>query len=183
MPLQMNLTDENLYGRQSIPGIRSLVTDRRKRKAIHADVAFIHRTKNGVYDPLTHYHLLDTLMQITPGIEFRTSDLLAILKTEKPQLVWDSTTVGRVLTDLAENLFEAYGTKPIDFVRRWNGMCYSVREAREHRLMLHRLLDDLYSVCEETLAEELRGEAPKRTRSPLERCPSLLQTPAEVLAS
>jgi len=165
--------EENLYGRQETPGLRSEVTARRIRKASHAEVEFLHRTKNGIYDPITFYHLLDALMRLEPNSEFRTADLVIHLQTAKRQLVWDSVTVGRVLNDIAESLHDAYGAVPISAVRRWNGMYYVVHGGLEFKVMQLRLLDDLYRLCEEMLANELAGLTIKRTVSPLVRCPSV----------
>lgn len=172
--LEGPLAGENLYGRASIPGVRGMVTARVIRKSTHADLHFYHRVKNGVFDPLTFYHLLDAVMRIQPGQIFRTADLLPYLAECKPQLVWDAITVGRVLNDIALALAEAYGVSPITVARRWNGNCYEVQGAAEFRSMLHRLLEDLRELGEEVLATERQGRFEKRITSPIERCTSVM---------
>lgn len=167
------LAGDNLYGRRSIPEMRDKVGARRVRRAVTYDNRFIHRDKNGINDPLTFYHILDLVMQMTPGTEFRTGDLLVQLRAFKDQLVWDATTVGRVLTDIAENLYEAHGFKAIDFTKRWNGMFYVTSTEPRAQVVLFNLLEDLVLLCEEEVRAELAGRRPKRLRSPMESCPSL----------
>lgn len=165
---------QDLYGRLTIPGMRSSVTARRARKATTFDGHFVHRAKNGVYDPLTYYHIVDTLLRLDAGQEFRTSELLQHLKATKPQLVWDATVVGRVMTDIAESLHESYGWTPVGYVKRWNGMTYDVLSGTEPRTALLRLLEDLVLLCEETIETEISGVVSKRIDSPLIHCPSIV---------
>lgn len=168
------LSGEDIYGRLSIPGMKSLVTARGIRRVTSADLHFYHRAKNGVYDPMTFYHLLDALMQVEPGVLFRTADLLPYLTETKPQLVWDAITVGRVLNDMAMALTDAYGESPISVTRRWNGNCYLVERDRAYRVMLHRLLEDLRALCVEVTHEEKAGRFSQRIASPIERCTSVM---------
>lgn len=167
----------DLYGRLTNERMRR-ITARRARRATRNNIHFIHRAKNGIYDPLTYYHLLDALCRIGSGQEFRTAELLAHLKLVKPQLVWDGTVVGRVMSDLAESLHEAHGFTPIGYVKRWNGMTYDIIDHPSARDAMVRLLEDLEVLCEEHIAAELRGEDIKRLRSPLERCASVMRVEA-----
>lgn len=170
----MNLTGENAYGRLTIEGMRSRITARKLRSSTWANNNLVHRTKNGVYDPVTYYHLLDLLLQIDPGQDFRTSDLMPILQSMKPQLIWDATTVGRVMTDLAEGLHESYGRAIIGYVKRWNGMTYDMSGHPENRIALHRLHDDLFKLAEKSIDAETSGIFEKRMDSPLNKCPSVV---------
>lgn len=163
----------DMYGRMTIAGMRTPVTSRRVRKIAQQNTQFIHRAKNGVYDPITFYHVVDTLLRLESGQEFRTSELLSHLTVTKPQIAWDATVVGRVMTDIAESLEEAYGWTPIGYVKRWNGMTYDVLSGAEPRMALYRLLEDLTLLCEETVEQESRGIFEKRLNSPLNRCPSV----------
>lgn len=170
----LDYNGENAYGRLSIPGVRTLAGPRKLKRCQWANNNFLHRAKNGVYDPISYYHVLDEIMQLTPYQDFRTVDLIYRLDETKPQLIWDAVSVGRILTDIVENLHDAYDAWPIAMGRRWNGMTYAVSGLPESRVMLHRLHDDLYALCEETLKEESRGVFTKRTASPLNRCPSVM---------
>lgn len=172
--LEASLTGANLYGRQSIHGIRHLVGVRRQRRAIHGDAAFVHRSKNGVYDPITHYHVLDAMMRLNPGEEFRTQDFVAYLNETKRQLVWDVTTVGRVLADIAESLYESYRSYVVTYTHRWNGMTYATPSHIEHRTILHNLLEDLYLSAQAVVDAEAEGNFAKRVDSPLLQCPSVM---------
>lgn len=167
-------SEENPFGRNTIPGSKEVVTERRLRRSASGRKNFYHRSRNGVYDPLTYYRVLHTLMSIEPGQLFRTQELIAVLKIEHPQMVWDPTTVGRVVTDIADSLKEANGITPISFARRWNGMSYQMEADAEGRVALMNLLEDLHGLCEEELERESNGDFPKRVASPLERCASLM---------
>jgi hypothetical protein len=172
--LRTTLSGENAYGRLTIEGIRSRVTARKLRSMSWANNNLVHRTKNGVYDPITYYHLLDFLMQVDPGQDFRTSDIMLLLPAAKPQLIWDGTTVGRVLTDLAETLYEANERAVIGFVKRWNGMTYDMSGHPENRIILHRLHEDLFVLAKRVVEQEANGVFEKRIDSPLNRCPSIV---------
>lgn len=166
---------DNPYGKLTIPGMKALASERRLRRVAHGRKEFFHRTKNGVYDPLTYFHILDALLELVPGRLFRTAEFVDYLDDTRPQLVWDTTTVGRVINDLAETFEEANKTAAIDSARRWNGMIYAVSDQPEHRAAMIALLDDLYRLCETLIAAEAAGEAPKRLNSPLLQCPSVMQ--------
>lgn len=165
---------DNLHGRRTIPGAMAMVPTRRHREITHARKTFLHRAKNGVYDPITFYHVLDALLDLKPDQMFRAIEFVRFLRETRFQLVWDTTTIGRVLTDMAESLNEVNASSPIDATRRWNGMTYTVSSKPEDRRAMENLLDDLSILCNEELTAELGGEFPKRTQSPLTRCPSLL---------
>ena len=173
MTIDLVYVDDNLFGRLTKTDCKKYGTARMERRTIKAKNNFMHRTKNGIYDPLTYYHLTDLLLKIPEGEVFRTNELLYLLDAHYPQLVWDAVTVGRVLTDIAVNLHEAYKATPISAVRRWNGMAYAVHDHPEFRAMLHALLTDLYKMSEEHILLEIDGQAPKRMNSPLQKCPSM----------
>lgn len=174
--LAANLDGDNLYGRQTIDGMRS-VTTRRARRAASLNAKLYHRAKNGVYDPITYYHVLDALARLDSGQFFRTAELLNHLRVVKPQIVWDATSLGRIITDMAEALHEAHGFTPIGYTKRWNGMTYDIIDHPKARSAILMLLDDLSILAEQTVAEELQGNYAKRLRSPLERCPSVMRLP------
>lgn len=174
MPTPEAFRPDNMHGRRTIPGAMAMVSTNRHRTITRDRKTFIHRAKNGVYDPITFYHVLDALLDLKPDAMFRAVDFVRYLRESRQQLVWDSTTVGRVLTDIAESLSEANGRAPIDATRRWNGMTYSISAEPEDRMAMENLLDDLRGLCEAELAAELNGEFPKRTQSPMVRCPSVM---------
>lgn len=172
-PLAATLNDINLYGRQSVPEMTKQVTARRAREAASLHAGLYHLSKNGVYDPITYYHVMDVICRIDSGIEFRSGELVALLHQAKPDIWWDTTTVGRVVTDIAEVLNEAYGWTPIGYVRRWNGMTYDIIADPKARVALYRLLEDLKVLAREVLAEERKGIFTPRLNSPLNKCPSV----------
>ena len=172
-PLELRQDGDNLYGRRTVHGVSSIVGERRMRRAIHFDAAMYHKPKNGVYDAVTHYHVLDLLARLSPGQEFRTSDIVAMLRERKEKMVWDATTVGRVITDLAESLNEANGTEIITSIRRYDGMIFAVNVDGESMRAIVNLLDDLARLSQTMLDEITRGNTVKRYDSPLRECPSV----------
>lgn len=153
--------------------------ERRLRRIAHGRKEFYHRAKNGIYDPMTYFHVVDAL--ITQGPEtFRTRDFVYRLSENCPQLAWDTTTVGRVLNDIAETLFEANGRHYLSTARRWNGMIYMVEPTPEGHAALVHLLDDLIEACKQLVELEKAGQAPQRINSPLLQCPSVAARAAVV---
>jgi hypothetical protein len=174
-------TDQDLYGRTSLPGMRLVATNgHAARRARKNDAQFYHRTKNGVRDAMTFYHIVDTLLRIPPDRQFRTKDLSEVLTATKHQLVWDNVTIGRVVTEIAENLKEANGITVIEMTRRWNGGNYSVSSRPEERVILLNLLQDLEAICVGLVKDECIGIVIKRDSSPLLLCPSVM-APARAL--
>lgn len=167
----------DLYGRLTIDGMRD-VTSRRVRRATTLNANLYHRAKNGVYDPITYYHVADALARLDAGQEFRTQELMRHLRAVKPQIVWDATSLGRIVTDIAETLHETYGFTPIGYTKRWNGMTYDIIAHPKARQALVRLVDDLARLGEKTVENELAGNYEKRIRSPLERCASVMRQKA-----
>jgi hypothetical protein len=168
------LARENLFGRRTITGMEPYVTNAMMRRHASQEMTIAHRPRNGINDPVTFYHIIDALLQVQPGVLFRTVDLMKFLNEYKTQLSWDATTVGRVVTDIALSLHESYGRKPIDYVRRWNGMTYMVQEHPEFRVMVTRLWEDMAKVALEWVEAEGNGEQPQRLHSPLTSCPSMV---------
>lgn len=172
--LTLNLDGADIYGRLSIDGVRNDVPARRVRKVATYDRLFIHRPKNGVYDPITYYHVLDILMRVTPGVEFRTAEFVKQLKMSKPQLSWDTTSVGRILTDIAESTFEAHGFTILHATRRWDGTTFDISGHPIARKALFNLMEDIVRLCQDTIEKELEGVVEKRLNSPLLQCPSVM---------
>ena len=165
------LTEADALTRATIPGLKAQLSERRLRRIAHGRKEFFHRTKNGVYDPITYFHVLDALLNY--GYEpFRTREFIVRLNETRPQLVWDTTTVGRVLNDISETIAEQNPTF-FTATRSYDGMRYTLSQTLEAHTALLRLLDDLYRLAENLIAAEIAGEPPKRINSPLLQCPSV----------
>lgn len=174
MAIYPTLVDEDLYGRQSLSNTgRSGTMAKRRRASAHRN--FYHVARNGVADPFTFFHLLDLLLTLPPETPFHVADLMPVLRAEVPGIIWDPTTVGRVLVEMAEALEEANGRASIDRSRTAGGMVYSVRSDPESRTALHNLLDDLYRLGSEVVGEEAKGYVRDRQRSPVLDCPSVME--------
>lgn len=164
---------DNPYGKRTIPGMKALASDRRLRKIASGRVHYFHRAKNGVYDPMTFFYVVNALLEVVPGTVWKTAAFVAHLQWTCDQLTWDAVTVGRVLADIAESVNEKSGFKVLTPTRRWDGMYYDVNSNLETRAVLIRLLDDLIVLCDELREQESRGRAPVRLNTPLLKCPSL----------
>lgn len=167
-----------MHQRETIPGNAAIVTAKRMRAIKEGRAEFYHRPKNGIYDPVTFYHILDAVLEMEPARFFRTGEFIET-ELQNHMMAWDSTTVGRVLTDMAESLHDANATWPIIAARRWNGMTYAVSRDLEDRAALENLLEDLGQLCEALIAEEKEGITPRRLESPLYSCNSV-RAPAAV---
>jgi hypothetical protein len=157
------------HGQKTLGGTQ--VPKREILRLGHRSAKMHHRPRNGAYDAVTHYHVLDGLMRVVPGQTFRTRELIGDLTEE---ISWDAATVGRVINDIAETLFDAYDFKVIAQNRRFDGMWFDVSGHPEARAAMKRLLEDLASLSEAQLEEEAKGKFAKRISSPMEHCPSVM---------
>lgn len=165
--------DSDIHGRLSNPDYISLVPTQKVRKIQGARKRLFHQTRNGVNDPVTFFHVLDTLMDTRPGQVWRTNHFMKYLRERVPSISWDPVTVGRVLNDMAESLSDAYGFKAIGTTRRFDGIWYDVSSEPEARAALERLLEDLLILSEQELEQEHAGKVLSRQSSPMGSCPSL----------
>lgn len=146
------------------------------RRWTHARGEFIHRARNGIYDPYTIFHLTDALTNIQPWQQFTAAEMAEWLNQQKPQFVWDAVTVGRILNDMVESLRDANAAplaQPIIIARDWAGTSYEMTNYTEAREVLLRLLDDLVVLGQQLRDVELSGQPSKRQTSPFANCPSL----------
>lgn len=162
--------ESDLHGRSHTP---ALISQRQERRIKGARKNLFHRSRNGVLDPITFYHVLDTLLDVLPGQVFRTPHLIEELNKRVPMISWDSVTVGRVINDLAESVNEAAGGKAIAVSRHYDGLWYDISPDPELRTLMEKLLEDLLLLSEKELQEEARGIVQKRIQSPMEFCPSV----------
>ena len=165
------------FGRRSIAGSNELVTERRTKRWHQASAHYFHRTKNGVHDPYSFFHIAQALANIRPWQPFTAAELSEHLNQTVPAFIWDSVTVGRILADMIESFQEANGNpdaQPIKSMRHWNGTYYEMSEHPAARAAILNLVDDLLEVADSTRDSEARGIKPPRLTSPLLQCPSLL---------
>lgn len=81
----------------------SVDVPRSKRERWHKEAReLMHPAKNGYNDPLSHLLLIDTLLRLRHGQQIRAAALKDLLNKDRPQLLWDSVTVGRILTELTD---------------------------------------------------------------------------------
>ncbi|HSE46745.1 MAG TPA: hypothetical protein VLA89_15595 [Gemmatimonadales bacterium] len=171
----------NQYGRQSIPGSAPLISDRTVRRLRHGSTAFRHPARNGVYDPVTYYHIVEALLSVKPEIPFKSAEFTDWLNRERDFMSWDATSVGRILNDIHDNLVDLLGDESAFIVfRDWSAKYYETVSNPKGRAALLRLADDLARLAKEVVDQERAGPAVKRTESPLLHCPSIMD-PARAL--
>lgn len=171
------------YGRELAPG---LVTDRKIRKMRHGALHYRHLIKNGVYDPFTFFHVVDQLLNIKTDQAFTGREFAEYLNKNVEHMVWDSTTVGRILNDLHDNFRDVHPdeeSQPLIVYRDWSACFYELRSTPRSRVALWRLAEDLVVLCEELADQEKRGVAPKRLGSPMSSCPSVMDEAAVMEAA
>lgn len=161
------------FGRTEITG--QTVATRNLRRYKHNRKALFHRVKNGIYDPITFYHIVDALMQLKAWTPFRANEFVATLGLRAPNIVWDSVSVGRILNDISES-FDAQDKRVIRRIKRWNGVTYEVSDHLNHRAALFDLLEDLEDLSKREMNTEAQTGRSKRVESPLLHCPSLRGT-------
>lgn len=139
------------------------------RRAKSSRKGLFRRNKNGIYDPVTFYHVIDGLLQIKGWHNFQSGEFAAYLRRHQPAILWDAVTVGRVLADIAESL-EEQNPLILRRIRKWNGMTYEVSDHKEHRETLMRLMEGMRDLAEQDIArEEADGDFLKRIESPMLR--------------
>lgn len=168
------------YGRQTMPGAANLITDRTIRRLRHGTAALRHPVRNGVYDPVTFYHVVEVLLSLAPAQPFTSTQLVRWLNDERDFMSWDATSVGRILNDIHDNLVDTLGSEDA-FVayRDWSNSYYETTNNPKGRAALLRLADDLARLSEAIVVQEKNGEIPKRLRSPMSDCPSIMEAAIE----
>ena len=158
------------YGKAVIEGRTGLFTERRIRKLRQRNKNLVRVPKNGLYDPMCYYHLMDILCQTRHFEEFDAKELTEILNKHKPMFRWDVRTVGRIISDIWESLEMASpaGQCPIRRVNHSNHIYYSIQRYGHTDTMLLDTLLDLGDLCETTDPEKSYEEIRHAWRSPLE---------------
>ncbi|MEA2723033.1 MAG: hypothetical protein QOH59_804 [Gemmatimonadales bacterium] len=171
------LTTSDTYGRRTLAGVAELLTPRRLRKWASARNSFYHQVKNGIFDPLTMFHLVEELANTQPNEFFTAAELAEHLNRTKLMLRWDAVTVGRILNDLIESWREANPDRvaqPLVELRRSTGREYMTTSYPYAREVLLRLIDDLVVLGRAEKDREGKGEPSPRLTSPLASCRSLV---------
>jgi len=146
----------------------------RQRLRWEASEHWVYSTPNGCYDPMTYLYILDTVMNIDPDIELRASRLVEYLKTRPYRMTWDSTTVGKVLSDLCDTFEDVLGAKMglLERGRDWKGAFYRLHRNNSTAGLAIALREDLYKATEAEMAARAAGNKPLALASPLLECPS-----------
>lgn len=138
-------------------------------------------TKCGYNDPLTNALVLCALARIDPAVQLRARQLTGWLTREYPQLVWDSTTVGKVLAVVHE-VFEDYFVLPhaqesfngfLQKVRTQEGGIYFMNDSPVIAAKVLEVIDDLMRLVEVEHARITQRLPQERTESPLYACASI----------
>lgn len=176
--------ENDAYGRRTVIGAKSLISERKLRALDRQRRRFVHRTPNGIWDPITFYHLVDALLQIEPAHNFSAGQLAAHLNESHPAIAWDAVTVGRILNDIVESLSDANGQAHAGIAtsRDWSGRYYETTDSVEGRAAMFRLLEDLAIMSEALVQAQATGTRTRRMSSPLTDCPSVMMPLTEGIA-
>jgi len=136
----------------------------RQRTRFDQSQHMTHRVANGCYDPLSIMLVLDVLANIDPDIELRARALTEFLNQARPQFLWDSVTVGKVLSDIHDQFEDVLGAK--------NGILERGKDYRGHFYLIHRSVGaaKLFVTVHEALLVAANTEiATRANRRPVER--------------
>lgn len=153
----------DMHGKQSLTSMNGLVTKDRWKAIKTSAWQLAPKSKNGLNDPFTYYHVLDGLLNVVADEFFRTREFVDSL-LPRP-LDFDAMTVGRVIADISESLYLANGRRAMSSTRQWDGMRHLISPQAEDRKAMENLLEDLYLLC--------KAESKKRHESPLYECSSV----------
>ena len=120
-------------------------------------------TKNGYNDPLSHLLLIDTLMRLKPYQLIRASNLRDLLSELRPQVIWDSVTVGRILNKLTDLAFEnRTAGRPVAITRNRDreGTYFRLDPDRSTYAWLGSLREEASTIMTEEKRFESRGVQP-----------------------
>lgn len=120
----------------------------------------VHPQVNGCWDPVTIALVLDFLMRIEHTSYFRARDFVNIMPLLYPQILWDTTTVGKILaeiTDIAERSGAPHS--PIDWGRDNEGRYYMFNKTIENWRWLGLLRNAMGAFAEKQIKEEFDTSA------------------------
>ena len=146
----------------------------RQRARWEASEHWVYTTPNGCYDPMTYMFILDTIMNIDPDIELRASKLVIYLESRPYRLSWDSTTVGKVVSDLCDAFVDVLGEKMglLERGRDWKGTFYRVHRNQATARVAQGIREDLYRLVIVEMEARSMGKKPLALASPLLECPA-----------
>lgn len=171
------LAPADKYGRLTVAGAKSAVTESKMRRWASARNRFYHRTKNGLYDPFTYFHLIEGLMHTKPWQPFSSRSLADHLNRSRPEFLWDPVTVGRILNDIQESINESNPGEEhaaLRVMKASSGSLYMVTDYPAARTLMYALLDDLAALGGKVADLESEGKYSPRLVSPLVSCPSVV---------
>ena len=138
----------DIHGRNTlVEGLALLPTA--ELKAVKKNRAAFRKPKNGYNCQFTYFHILDALLDTIPGTMVKASELVDSLQNRPME--FDSTTVGRVVADIAESINMVNGRPSIGHARYWDGTRYWTEAGFESRKSLENLLQDLIRLCDSGL--------------------------------
>lgn len=134
-----------------------------------------YQQPNGLYDPLTYLFVLDAVANIDPDIELRARNLVPWLFQAVPQFLWDSITVGKVLSDLCDAFEDVLGEKHgiLERGKDYLGLFYRIHHTEEVARVYQALREELMGLASVEMAARRNHDASPRLASPLLECPSV----------
>jgi len=140
-----------------------------------SSVTWHYPTPNGQQDPLTYMLVLDLLMNMDPSGELRASEAVKWLTLHRNSFTWDAVTVGKVISDLCDEIEDVVGKGNglIERGRDWKGTFYVFHRSFRSTPLVWALRDDLWRLAEHEVSERRAGRKTDFMGSPLQECPSV----------
>lgn len=169
------LEDITQYGVSWMSDETSARLGARQRQRWDSSLHWRYRTPNGQSDPLTYLIVLDQIAHIDPDIELRAIKLTPWLNEHSDSVVFDSVTVGKVLSDICDAFEDVLKAKNglLERSRDWKGTFYRIHRNGETAALYWKAREDLMRLASAEMAARAAGNRPERLASPLIECPSL----------
>lgn len=125
-----------------------------------------HRTVNGYRDPLCGANVAYALIISSPHGYIRAPQLTGHLNRMAPHFQWDPVTVGRILSDMADQSQEAFGGDPLQAALMAGmdskGRYYVVRNGYDARLWLMKVMSLFLAESHRVMREEADGDVVRK---------------------
>lgn len=153
----------------------------RERQRLQSARVRSYPNQPGYQDPLTFQLVLLALSDIEPAVQLRANEFALYLQIHFPQMIWDSVTVGRVLSDIQQKFAEYFRTSEVD--ERKAGLLQKTRDGKgtiyylnDHPVVAKKaieVIEDLTDLVNLEHANRVTGSSSRVVFDPLDECPSL----------
>lgn len=153
----------------------------RERQRLQSARVRSYPVQPGYQDPLTYQLVLLALSDVDPAVQLRAGEFALHMQINYPQMIWDSVTVGRVLSDIQQKFAEYFRTSSVD--ERKAGLLQKTRDGKgtiyyinDHPVVARKAIDvieDLSRLVDIETARRVMRDEDRAVWEPLGECPSL----------